>query len=584
VTNGSTSVNPTTGVVTYTHDGSETVSDSFTYTVQDDQGATSNTATVTITVTPVNDPPVANDDTDTVDEDASVGIAVLANDTDADGTINATTVTIVTDVTNGSTSVNPTTGVVTYTHDGSETVSDSFTYTVNDNNGATSNTATVTITVTPVNDPPVANDDAGAVAGGGSTDIDVVANDTDADGTVDATTVTIVTDVVNGSTSVNPTTGVVTYTHDGSQTTSDSFTYTVQDNNGATSNTATVNITVAPVPTLSTPVLVGGLSTVTSTTATLGATQTGNGGTPVTARGIVWNTTGSPTTSDNTAELETGADLANEAFSGLVGSPPPALTAGTQIFFRGYATNSAGNGYTPMDGTEPANQPTGFGTSAINPTSMTISWSDPGGATAFEGAIIVMKEGADPSVGDEIPADGVEYGANNAWGSAPAIGAGGAKVIFAGAGNSVNVTGLADNTTYYVRIYEYAGNGNGDTGINYLEEAPLTGNETTISGVSQPSNLVFHNIGSTAMTVFWTKGIGDGSIAIMKEGSVVNASPSDGTEHTASSTFTVGENLGSNNHVIYRGNGSSVHVTGLTQGQTYHVAVHTYTGAGCRTH
>ena len=180
-----------------------------------------------------NNPPVANDDSDTVAEGASVDIDVVANDTDADGTVDATTVTIITDVTNGSTAVNPTTGVVTYTHDGSETTSDSFTYTVQDNNGATSNTATVTITVTPVNDPPVANDDADTVAEGGSVPIDVVANDTDADGTVDATTVTIITDVSNGSTVVNPTTGVVTYTHDGSETTSDSFTYTVQDNNWA---------------------------------------------------------------------------------------------------------------------------------------------------------------------------------------------------------------------------------------------------------------------------------------------------------------------------------------------------------------
>jgi hypothetical protein len=246
VTNGSTVVNPTNGVVTYTHDGSATTSDSFTYTVQDNNGATSNTATVNITVTEANDPPVANDDSDTVAEGGSVPIDVLANDTDADGTVDATTVTIVTDVTNGSTSVNPTTGVVTYTHDGSETLSDSFTYTVQDNNGATSNTATVTITVTPVNDPPVANDDSDTVAEGDSVVIAVLANDTDADGTLNPATVSA-TNGTNGTTSVNTSTGEVTYTHDGSATTSDSFTYTVQDNLGATSNTATVNITVTPV-------------------------------------------------------------------------------------------------------------------------------------------------------------------------------------------------------------------------------------------------------------------------------------------------------------------------------------------------
>ena len=47
----------TNGSFTYTHDGSETITDSFTYNVKDSNGATSNTATVTITITPVNDPP-----------------------------------------------------------------------------------------------------------------------------------------------------------------------------------------------------------------------------------------------------------------------------------------------------------------------------------------------------------------------------------------------------------------------------------------------------------------------------------------------------------------------------------------------
>jgi hypothetical protein len=164
------------------------------------------------------------------------------------------------------------------------------------------------------------------------------------------------------------------------------------------------------------------------------------------------------------------------------------LTTGTQIYFRGYATNSAGTDYTSADGTlytEPAAQPTGIGFSAITENSMTISWSDPGGATGSEGAIVVMKQGSDPNVGDEIPTDGSDgttYSPSNAWGSAGSIGAGGAKVVFLGSGNSVNVTGLTADTFYYVRIYEYAGSGTGDTGINYLEETPLQGNDKTSAG------------------------------------------------------------------------------------------------------
>jgi len=113
----------------------------------------------TFTVTAVNDPPVANDDSDTTPEDTPVTTNVVANDTDVDGKVVSSTVTIVSGPSNGSV-VNNGNGTVTYTPNENFTGSDSFTYTVKDNNGgATSNVATVTITVGPVNDPPVANDD-----------------------------------------------------------------------------------------------------------------------------------------------------------------------------------------------------------------------------------------------------------------------------------------------------------------------------------------------------------------------------------------------------------------------------------------
>ena len=76
------------GTFSYTHDGSETTSDSFTYTGQR-RHADGNTVTVSITVTPVNDAPVAVADSATVTEGgtvtelASCGGSVLANDTDA---------------------------------------------------------------------------------------------------------------------------------------------------------------------------------------------------------------------------------------------------------------------------------------------------------------------------------------------------------------------------------------------------------------------------------------------------------------------------------------------------------------------
>ena len=93
-----------------------------------------------------------------LDEGATINIAapgVLDNDTDTEG--NTLSATVLTGPANGTLTLN-TDGSFDYTHDGSETTSDSFTYTVSDGNGG-SDTATVTLNINAINDDPVANDD-----------------------------------------------------------------------------------------------------------------------------------------------------------------------------------------------------------------------------------------------------------------------------------------------------------------------------------------------------------------------------------------------------------------------------------------
>ncbi|MCP3674897.1 MAG: tandem-95 repeat protein, partial [Gammaproteobacteria bacterium] len=186
-TNG-TLVNNNDGTVTYTHDGSETTSDSFTYTVNDGDSDSATVATVNISVTAVNDLPVANDDEALVAEGGNVVIDVRANDTDAETATLSLTIANLGTATNG-TLVNNNDGTVTYTHDGSETTSDSFTYTINDG-VSDSAAATVTITLTAVNDPPVANDDTASVGEGGNVVINVRTNDTDVETATSSLTIT----------------------------------------------------------------------------------------------------------------------------------------------------------------------------------------------------------------------------------------------------------------------------------------------------------------------------------------------------------------------------------------------------------
>ncbi|MEZ5705915.1 MAG: Ig-like domain-containing protein [Burkholderiaceae bacterium] len=142
------------------------------------------TANVNGTVTPVNDAPVANNDSFTVAEDGSVTVDVLANDTDIDGdslTITQVDGQVITEggapvaVTNGSVALVG--GQLVFSPAANYNGPVSFSYTVSD--GSATATANVSGTVTPVNDAPVANNDSFTVAEDGSVTIDVLANDTD---------------------------------------------------------------------------------------------------------------------------------------------------------------------------------------------------------------------------------------------------------------------------------------------------------------------------------------------------------------------------------------------------------------------
>ena len=130
-------------------------SDSYTYTICDSgTPQLCDTATVSLMVNPVNDAPVANDDSYSTDEDVELTMAapgVLASDTDVEG--DTLFVSGKMQPANGTVTLNPD-GSFTYTPNKDYFGSDSFQYTAADGKGGF-NMATVTIVVNPVNDPPV---------------------------------------------------------------------------------------------------------------------------------------------------------------------------------------------------------------------------------------------------------------------------------------------------------------------------------------------------------------------------------------------------------------------------------------------
>jgi len=147
VSNGTLTIN-NNGTFSYVHNGSETASDSFTYKANDGT-SNSNIVTVTITISPVNDAPIATADQISVLKGGTSVVlvagatSVLTNDTDAENISLAAS--LVSGVTSGTLTLN-TNGTFNYVHNDSGTTSDSFTYKANDGT-SDSNTVTVAITI-----------------------------------------------------------------------------------------------------------------------------------------------------------------------------------------------------------------------------------------------------------------------------------------------------------------------------------------------------------------------------------------------------------------------------------------------------
>ncbi len=159
---------------------------------------------------------------------------------------------------------------------------------------------------------------------------------------------------------------------------------------------------------------------------------------------------------------------------------PIASNPQTKIYYRAYATNSVDTSYSPQGSfyTEPDTAATGLSFPAFDSISMTISWTPGSG----DGSLVVMRAGSAP----EVPSDGTVYTPNTVFGSGGLIGAD--SRVVATSGSSVDVTGLASGTTYFVAIYQYAGtvaDSGLDQGINY-NQAPLSGSQAT-DAISAPT-------------------------------------------------------------------------------------------------
>ena len=234
---------PTSGTLTLSSQGAASYtpgtnffgSDSFQVKANDGT-IDSDTVTISINIAPVNDTPVVDDASFTVDEDTLLAGQLSGSDVE-----NQTlTFIVVTPPSNGTLTLN-TDGSFEFSPNTDFNGQDSFEVKANDgtDDGAAK---TIDVTVNPVNDTPTTQNQSVSVVSGSS--FSGTLSSTDVDG--DTLTYSVDTTTTNGTLNLS-TNGSYTYTPNQSYTGNDSFSFTVSDPSGASASaTVSINVTTPP--------------------------------------------------------------------------------------------------------------------------------------------------------------------------------------------------------------------------------------------------------------------------------------------------------------------------------------------------
>lgn len=115
-----------------------------------------------------------------------------------------------------------------------------------------------------------------------------------------------------------------------------------------------------------------------------------------------------------------------------------------------------------------------------------------------------------------------------------------------------------------------------DLSLNYISGAPCTPPATQASSATIPAP----SVTASSMDINWTAVPGTNSLVVVKAGSAVAGTPSNGTAYTANTSFGTGGTIAANEYVVYNGTGNSVSVSNLAFGTQYHVAVFAFDNTG----
>lgn len=286
-----------------------------------------------------------------------------------------------------------------------------------------------------------------------------------------------------------------------------------------------------------------------------------------------------------------------------------------RLFLNGTITQYGGSGQQP-DGYGSSHGPyvESMQFSAENGDSVYLEWSAQNGGDWYEVFAYIVGSGGDGTFSDgnetttllfsqrgdfqpwitnstNITADDTYFFriAGGTYDASGGLGVGGSiyvdnfRILGSNSVNDTTVTNIARNVNYdnSSDISSPARNLTVDTQTSDGSTQSATASLTI--RVSEPavqaSGVNISQTGVDAITVDWTSGTGSSRLVVMKSGSSVDASVIDGTAYTANPVFGDGSQIGPGNYAVYIGSESSVAVTGLTMGTTYHVAVYEFNGS-----
>ena len=223
------------------------VTTTFTLTITDSLGCN---AQDLVTVW-INSPPILQNDTLIINEDSTVVIFPLLNDTDPDNNLNLGTLAILSGPYNGTATVDTLTGTITYIPNANFYGQDSIMYTICDSGMPVyCDTAWIYITINPINDAPLAVDDFGATVEDSCIQIAVLANDSDVENAIIIGSLVTFNGPSHGTLSLDTLTGIITYCPDSNFAGVDTFYYAICDSGypaPGLCDTAMVVITVNPI-------------------------------------------------------------------------------------------------------------------------------------------------------------------------------------------------------------------------------------------------------------------------------------------------------------------------------------------------